>query len=133
MGNKRTSSRTAPILRRVWVDRWHGSPTGPVHSRYNWFWLYGFVHPHSGEIYWWWLPWVNIGLFNRVLADVAQHFGVAPKRQMVMDQAGWHTSKRVVVPEGMHLGFYPLLPAYTTGRTTVADCQRRGCQQRPSV
>jgi hypothetical protein len=98
-----------PVLRRVWFNRWHGSPIAPVHSRYEWSWLYGFVHPHSGETYWWLLPWVNIDLFNRVLADVAQHFELGANRRMVlvMDQAGWHTSKRVEVPEGMHLVFLP--------------------------
>jgi len=34
-----------------------------------------FVHPQSGETYWWILPKVNINLFNRVLADFAKHFG----------------------------------------------------------
>jgi len=43
-----------------------------------------FVHPQSGETYWWILPKVNINLFNRVLADFqtfwpwqeqANHFG----------------------------------------------------------
>ena len=26
---------------------------------------------------------------------------------LVMDQAGWHTSDQVVVPEGLHLAFLP--------------------------
>jgi hypothetical protein len=40
-----------------------------VHWRYQWLWLYGFVHPESGETYFWILPRVNITLFNQVLAD----------------------------------------------------------------
>ena len=54
-----------PILRRVWVDDWSGSLSAPVHCRYDWFWLYGFVHPRSGQTYWSLLPQVNIDLFNR--------------------------------------------------------------------
>lgn len=98
-----------PILRRVWVDKWLGSLSAPVHCRYDWFWLYGFVHPCSGQTYWWLLPRVNIDLFNRALADFAQHFDLGPHRQvlLVMDQAGWHTSEQVVVPEGLHLAFLP--------------------------
>ena len=98
-----------PVLRRVWVDTWHGSNTAKVQSRYEWFWLYGFVHPKSGETYWWLLPQVNIELFNRVLADFAAHFGIGPNNHvvLVMDQAGWHTSKKVVLPEGLHLAFLP--------------------------
>lgn len=57
----------------------------------------------------WILPKVNIKLFNRVLADFAQHFGVGKYKRIVLalDQAGWHTSERVEVPEGIHLVFLP--------------------------
>lgn len=98
-----------PVLRRVWVDGWLSAPRAPVHSRYEWFWLYGFVHPRSGETYWWLLPRVNIDLFNRALADFAEHFEIGPKRQavLVLDQAGWHRSEQVVLPEGLHLAFLP--------------------------
>ena len=72
-------------------------------------WLYAFVHPHSGQTYWWILPYVNIRLFNKVLADFAQHFGIGEKRQVVLVfyQAGWHTSEQVEIPEGIHLEFLP--------------------------
>jgi hypothetical protein len=53
-----------PILRRVWALRGE-QPTARVHWRYQWLWLYGFVHPESGETYFWILPRVNITLFNR--------------------------------------------------------------------
>ncbi len=98
-----------PIRRRRWVNKWHESPKAQVRIRYEWFWLYGFVHPHSGETYWWLLPRVNIELFNRALADFAQHFDIGPERQvvLVLDQAGWHISKEVVLPEGLHLAFLP--------------------------
>jgi len=48
-------------------------------------------------------------LFTRVLADFAQHFGVGKNKRIVlaMDQAGWHTSDLVVIPEGIHLEFMP--------------------------
>ena len=101
-----------PVLRQVWVDQWHGNLSAPVNCRYDWFWLYGFVHPHSGRTYWWLLPKVNIELFNRALADFAEHFGINQQNQvvLVMDQAGWHTSPKVVIPKGMHFAF---LPAYS--------------------
>jgi hypothetical protein len=48
------------------------------------------VHPESGETYWWILPKVNINLFNRVLADFAQHFGVGKNKRIILalDRAG---------------------------------------------
>lgn len=67
------------------------------------------MHPKSGRTYWWILPYVNIKLFNKVLADFAQHFGIGTKKQvlLVVDQAGWHTSDQVEIPEGIHLEFLP--------------------------
>ena len=63
----------------------------------------------SGETYWWILPRVNIELFNRVLADFSQHFGVGKNKRiiLVLDRARWHTSDQVIVPEGIHLLFLP--------------------------
>lgn len=89
--------RLKPILRRVWVQCGE-QPIAPVHWRYQWLWLYGFVHLESGETYWWVLPKVNITLFNRVLADEAQHMGVGQEKQIILtlDQAGWHNSELVI-------------------------------------
>jgi hypothetical protein len=47
--------------------------TAVVNWRFQWLWLYGFVHPSSGETYWWILPFVNSQLVERVLADFALH------------------------------------------------------------
>ena len=97
-----------PVIRRIWVDEWT-VPIAQVNWRFQWLWLYAFVHPRSGQTYWWILPYVNIRLFNKVLADFAQHFGIGEKKQVVLvvDQAGWHTSEQVEIPEGMHLEFLP--------------------------
>jgi hypothetical protein len=75
-------------------------------------WLYGFVHPESGETYWWILPQVNIELFNRVLTDFASEFNVDANKRILLtiDQAGWHMSNDVILPEGIH--FFPM-PAYS--------------------
>lgn len=97
-----------PILRRVWVAQGE-QPIAKVNWRFQWLWLYAFVHPESGETYWWILPYVNIKLFNRVLADFAREFGLGKNKQIILavDQAGWHTSDLVEVPEGIHLEFLP--------------------------
>ncbi len=89
-------------------------------------WLDGFVHPESGETKAWILPKVNIELFTKVLADFAQHFGVGKNQRIVlaMDQAGWHTSDLVVIPEGIHLEFMPShSPELQTARTALASDQ----------
>jgi hypothetical protein len=55
--------RLKPIIRRVWVG-YGEQPIAKVNWRYQWLWLYGFVHPSTGETYFWILPKVNIELFN---------------------------------------------------------------------
>lgn len=97
-----------PVQRRVWVQKGE-QPIAQVNWRFQWLWLYGFVHPESGETYWWILPKVNIQLFNRILVDFAQHFGLGQNKRVLLalDQAGWHSSEQVRVPEGIHLMFMP--------------------------
>jgi transposase len=75
-------------------------------------WLYAFVQPKTGETYWWLLPYVNTELFNRVLQDFAEHFHIGKNKRVILplDQARWHTSEKLQVPEGIHLLH---LPAYS--------------------
>ena len=75
-------------------------------------WLYAFVQPQTGETYWWLLPYFNTEIFNRVLQDFAQHFGVGKTNRLILplDQARWQITKKLQVPEGIHL--LPM-PAYS--------------------
>lgn len=97
-----------PVLRREWVDE-YTQATARINWKFQWLWLYGFVHPSTGETYWWILPFVNSEIFTQVLADFAQHFGIGNKKRVVLvvDGAGWHLSKEVTIPEGIHLHFIP--------------------------
>src|SRR4028118_1611112 len=51
-------------------------------------------------------------LFNQILQDFAEHFKLCEKKRVVLplDQAGWHTTERLQVPNGIHLLH---LPAYS--------------------
>lgn len=46
---------------------------------------------------------------SAVLREFAEAVGVGPKRQivLVLDGAGWHRARQLVVPEGIHLVFQP--------------------------
>jgi hypothetical protein len=59
-----------PKNRRVWAPVGE-QPIASVKTQYQWLWLYGFVHPESGETYFWILPHVNTELLGVVLADLA--------------------------------------------------------------
>ncbi|MBH8576059.1 hypothetical protein I8752_24295 [Nostocaceae cyanobacterium CENA369] len=51
--------------------------------RFQWLWLYAFVHPKTGETKAWILPYVNTELFNQVLADFAQEFGLGTDKRIL--------------------------------------------------
>jgi hypothetical protein len=97
-----------PILRRVWT--FNGQrPTAVVEHRYQWLYVYAFVHPASGQTHWLLLPTVNVDVFALALQHFAQAVGASQQKQilLVLDRAGWHTSKALVIPEGLHLLFLP--------------------------
>lgn len=98
-----------PVLRRIWVETGQ-QPLGSVNWKREWLWLYAFVEPETGQTYWWILPRVRTDLFSAVLQDFANHFEIGSQKRvlLVLDQAGWHTSERLEVPDGIHL--FPLPP-----------------------
>jgi transposase len=92
----------------VWVPRGE-QPVAQVNWQFKWLWLAGFVHPQSGETYWWIVPRLNTWVFSRLLAEFAEHFGINQSKRVVLavDQATFHTTQRLRVPEGIHLVFLP--------------------------
>ena len=76
-----------------------------VKAKYEWLYVYAFVQPTSGETHWLLLPTVNSQAMSLALADFAKAVGAGPDKHilLVLDQAGWHTSTEVVIPEGIEL------------------------------
>lgn len=97
-----------PIIRRVWAPRGQ-RPVARFRRRYEWLYLFGFVRPKSGEVYWLILPRVDAEVFSLALSHFAKEVGAGEKKRilLVIDQAGWHTGGKVEVPEGIHLEFLP--------------------------
>ena|GEM_PF-3674566 len=56
--------------------------------------------------------YVNTEIFNQVLADFATEYGLGSDKRVLLtiDQAGWHTSNDLDLPEGIDLIY---LPAYS--------------------
>ena len=97
-----------PIIRKVW------SPVGErplvkAHQRYEWTYLYAFARPKTGEVHWLILPTVNAEVFSLALENFAREVGAGTRRciLLVLDRAGWHTAKKLRIPEGIHLEFLP--------------------------
>jgi hypothetical protein len=96
-------------VRKVWSLKGE-RPTVEVHQRYKWTYLYSFVvRPTTGEVYWLILPKVNTEVFSLALEHFASEVGASTKKRimLVLDRAGWHTSKELEVPEGIHREFLP--------------------------
>ena len=97
-----------PVVRRVWAPR-GVRPRALGQRRYQWLYLYGFVRPVGGQVEWLILPEVDTDCFALALKHFAEAVGAGRKKRIavVLDGAGWHTAKSLVIPEGIHLVFLP--------------------------
>ena len=107
-----------PVVRRVWAPRGQ-RPTAHVARHYEWRYVYGFVRPCTGQSWWCLLPTVNTQAFALALATFArdERIDAAHRAVLVVDQAGWHTTAKLAVPEGIDL---VVLPASSPERQPVA-------------
>ena len=106
-----------PVMRKVWAPVGE-RPVARFKRGYKWTYLYGFVRPESGEVFWLILPTVNTELFSMALEQFAREVRAGQDKHivLVLDKAGWHTGGGVELPEGVHLEFLPsgspeLMPA----------------------
>jgi transposase len=100
-----------PILRRVWAPR-GARPVAIGHHRFEWLYVTVFVSPATGESFWYLSTGVSREDFEALLALFAREACAGRHRIiiLVLDNAGWHSSPDLVVPEGIRLVF---LPPYT--------------------
>lgn len=81
-------------------------PVATVRPGYENFYVYSAVCPSTGEDVSLFLPWVNTEMMNTFLetmkATLAERDCI-----LVLDQAGWHNSKDLQVPENIKLVFLP--------------------------
>jgi DDE superfamily endonuclease len=97
-----------PITRRVWWLRGR-RPRSCGRTKYEWLYVYGFARPRNGQTFTVLLPRVNVERMADALAAFATHAdpGGAKVLVLVVDNAGWHTAKRLVVPANVRLHFLP--------------------------
>lgn len=97
-----------PVVRRVWARRGE-RPIAPVHRRYQWLYVYGFVRPPTGQSGWWLLPTVTTAAMSAALAECAHDEGIDARHRAILmwDRAGGHTSPDLVLPDGIDLVSLP--------------------------
>jgi len=95
-------------VRRVWAPRGQ-RPTAWVRRRYQWLSVYAFIRPRTGQRWWCLVPTVSTEAMNLVLAAFAADEGIDALHRavLVLDGAGWHTSKQLVVPDGIDVVSLP--------------------------
>jgi hypothetical protein len=97
-----------PIVGRVWARKGQ-RPLVRVQHRFQWRYVLAFVHPASGRTEWQFASGVNTAVMSVALEYFARAVGAGPTKRivLVLDQAGYHTSPLVHVPQGIHLVFLP--------------------------
>lgn len=97
-----------PLRRRVWAPRGQ-RPIAPVHRKYQWLYVYGFVRPSTGQSWWCLLPAVTVPAMNLALATFARDERIDATHRVILliDQAGWHTSPALKLPEGIDVVLLP--------------------------
>ena len=78
----------------------------PVKIGYKNFYIYSSVSPQGGESFSLFLPWVNTEMMTLYLKQLSMSY---PDKEimMIMDQAGWHSSKNLQVPNNIQIEFMP--------------------------
>jgi DDE superfamily endonuclease len=115
-------------VRRIWAPR-GCRPVAEGHHRYRWLYLYGFVRPATGAVVWFIADAVNTAAFSAILAAFAREVGAGKHVILVLDQAGWHVSGALEVPESVELMFLPL-PAFAGTGSIHRKSSRRNVSGR---
>ena len=93
-------------LTRVWGER-GGRPHAVRQTEYQWAYVFGAVDPLSGKSSALVAPSVNTELMSVHLRMIAEEAGPDTHVVLVLDGAGWHKAKDLVVPTNMTLLFLP--------------------------
>lgn len=93
-------------LTRVWAPG--GSrPSAVKQNRYEWLYLYAAVEPSTGHSVALQAPNVNAGTFNVFLKMLSDELGPKDHAVLIMDQAGWHKARKLLVPENITVLYLP--------------------------
>ena len=93
-------------LTRVWAKT--GSrPTAVKQTRYEWLHLYAAVEPATGHSVALQAPQLNTGVMSVFLGMLSRELGPMEHAVLIMDQAGWHKAKKLVVPGNITILYLP--------------------------
>ena len=93
-------------LTRIWAKR-GTRPQAPRDTRYQWAYLFGAVCPSRGVAAGLVLPFVNTAAMNAHLAEIARTVAPGAHALLILDGAGWHGARNLVVPDNISLLHLP--------------------------
>jgi len=91
---------------RVWGKR-GTRPRVPKQTEYDYVYVFGTVCPKTGESHSLILPYCNTEMMNLFLKLVSEKTPAGHHMILVLDNAGWHHSKGLRVPENITLHHLP--------------------------
>lgn len=84
-------------ITRRWAKR--GSrPSAPHDQRTRSAYIFGAICPRHGKAAALIMPWCDTYAMNQHLAEISRHVAENAHAVLIMDQAGWHLSKNLIVP-----------------------------------
>jgi transposase len=97
-----------PILRRGWALQGE-RPIIAQKRGYQWFYTYIFVEPNTGESQFVILPTVSIDMMQLALEEFSKSIDPLGHKIIILllDQAGWHMSKTLKIPQNLLLIPFP--------------------------
>jgi transposase len=93
-------------MTRMWARK--GSrPTAVKQTRYEWVYLYAAVEPATGASVALQAPNINTGTMSVFLEMLGRELGENDHAILIMDQAGWHKARKLVVPDTITILYLP--------------------------
>ena len=89
-------------LTRIWAER-GTRPRAPRDTRYKWTYIFGAVCPERGATAALVMPHVDTKAMNAHLIEISMAVAEGAHAILVLDGAGWHGSKALLIPENITL------------------------------
>jgi len=94
-------------ITRRWARR-GTRPSAPQDQRTRWAYVFGAICPAKGKAAGLVMPWADTPAMSLHLAEISQAVDPGAHAVVILDQAGWHMSRHLVVPDNITL--LPLPP-----------------------
>ena len=87
-------------ITRRWARR-GTRPSAPHDQRTKWAYIFGAICPARGTCAGLVLPWCDTFAMNLHLAEISKAVAPGAHAVVIMDQAGWHTTPKLKVPDNI--------------------------------